>query len=240
MGASGVLTSADLLRWRLLGGKVTAALRRIERAVEQHGPCVVCNSTGKDGMVVTALARQVDSSMPISWMDDEIETDETLACLDDIEARWGGVVRLWRPTTHSDGLASLTTWEPERGWFRRPSPGALRVPDGVRTGTWWVSEGRHSLIGTRGGESAVRRRRGHAGPGWTSPIHDWSDEDVWAAIAGLELPVSGVYERLVSAGWPRERCKTVPMLFAAGGSYGPWRSLWPAEVLFAARARRPA
>lgn len=234
------LGDADRLRWRLMGRKVEIARQRIAQAIEEHGPCVVCCSGGKDGMVLVALAREVDPAMSISWMDDEIETPETLAVIDEIDARWGGVVRLWRPTPHGPGgwdAPTLTTWEEGRAWWRQPHPTSVAVPAGVRTGAWWMSQGRWSLVGTRGQESSVRRRRGWHGPGWSAPLHDWTDAEIWAATAGLELPICGMYGRLVGAGWPRDRCKTVPIAYALDGAYGPWRTLWPAEVAFASQLR---
>lgn len=226
-----ILTDDDRLRWSLRStqGRVARTCAEIARVIASGQWCV-SYSGGKDSLVLVALARMVDTAIPILWSDDEAEVPETLLAIDRARLRWG---EPWLIVAGPCQHGEWRSWS-QRPPLRSPHPAATVIP-GLAS-TWLHGQGYSSLIGTRGAENGIRRRRGRSGPGWHAPLHDWTDADIWAAIAGLDLPVSGLYERLVSAGWPRERCKTVPLVYALDGSYGPYDRLWP-DVCAALRSR---
>lgn len=225
MGSPPLVTDADRLRWRAvtecLAGRTVDAIARY--AARHDGRVAVAWSGGKDSTVLAALARRAVPGVEVVWSDDEAE----LACHVDyvaaMRARWGGVTLVAGPCEHA-GWWSWSTDPP----LRQPLTGTVRIP-GLMS-TWLRGRGVTSLIGSRAGENAARRRRGAAGAGWWAPLWSWTDADVWAAIAGLDLPLTTIYQQLVGAGWPRERCRTVPLPHALGGRYGPWERLWPAEM----------
>lgn len=218
-----VVTEDDHLRWSL-----RATQRRVQRTCDEiarvlaMGQWCVSYSGGKDSLVLVALARLVAPTIPILWSDDEAEVPETLAAIDAARARWpGNWLIVAGPCQHGE----FRSWSASPP-VRTPYPGALPIP-GLAS-DWLRGQGIGSLIGTRRGENAVRAKRGRAGDGWHAPLYDWTDADIWAAVAGMDLPLNGLYQRLVDAGWPRGRCKTVPLVYALDGSYGPVERLWPA------------
>lgn len=220
-----MLSRFDAVRARLpdFQRKLRRTEQRVERALDDHGRLAVMYSGGKDSLVLAAISRRVNPEIPIVWSDDEAELPETLHAIERARLYFGEpFYAVAGPSRHGPFLA----WSVAPP-IREPLPGTIRIPG--RASAWVAQQGWTAMVGTRAQENSARRRRGHRGPGWIAPIHDWRDEEVWAAVAGLELPLSRVYSRLVDAGWPRERCKTVPLVYALDGSYGPYRVLWPVE-----------
>lgn len=219
------VTEDDLLLWGLSSTRrmVARTCSEIARVIAGGRWCVAY-SGGKDSLVLVALARTVDPLIPITWTDEEAVLPETVAAIDAARERWG---EPWLLLAGPDWHGEHHAWGGGPR-LREPYPGVVMTPG--LTHHWLIAEGYSSLVGTRRAENATRAKRGRRGPGWYAPLHDWSEALIWAAIAGLGLPINGLYGRLVGAGWPRERCKTVPLAYALDGSYGPYARLWPAEM----------
>lgn len=230
------LRAEDSLRWRLSSTRrLVDRTRRVIAEVLTEGRWAVRYSGGKDSLVLVALARSLDPQVLVSWSDEEAETPETLAALRAAQARWpGNWLVTAAPRDHCAGETCFRCWDERGGWLREPLPEARYLPEGSTA--WLRTRGYRSLVGTRRDENAMRRyNRTHNR--WTvKPLLGWTDADIWAAVAGLDLPVNAMYARLVAAGWPRERCKTLPLVYALDGSYGPYERLWP-DLIAGVRGR---
>lgn len=219
--------------------QLAGALDIVRRALRRAKRPYVAFSGGKDSLVVAGLVLLVEPAIILHWSDDELEYPETVTLMTDLQDIMG------------DQLLISRGWATHAGWFRPwrdepfwrdPLPGTLTA--GMDSDDWMAGRGHDlTLLGTRGGES---NKRGEflraAGPTYRvrsgtgrrcCPLWDWTEDDVWCAIAGLGLPYNLAYDRLAEIGVDRERQRIGPLpltprwVLAAG---------WP-EVLARLEAR---
>lgn len=218
------ITEADRALWRTFGdARLAAAQALVWRAFREVKPrrALVALSGGKDSTVTAMVVGSVMPSTPVLWTDDELEYPESVRHIERLEREWDLdlTVRL-SPATHADWFRPWTN----APYWRDPRPDAL-PSGGVPTREWQASEGYNLIFtGVRAQESW--RRRDHLlvhGPlyrtihGWVcNPIWDWSADDVWAAIAGLDLPYNPVYDSLAAIGVERDRQRVGPLPLARG------------------------
>lgn len=218
------VTASDVAIWRQFGdARLAAAQSLVWRAFAEVKPrrALVALSGGKDSTVTAMVVGSVMPQTRVLWTDDELEYPESVTYIERLEREWDLdlTVRL-SPATHADWFRPWT----DVPYWRDPRPDA--VPSGgVPTREWQADEG-YDLIftGVRAQESY--RRRDHLlvhGPlyrtvhGWVcNPIWDWSADDVWAAIAGLDLPYNPVYDTLAAIGVERDRQRVGPLPLARG------------------------
>lgn len=202
--------------------RLAAALAVTTHALAQARRPYVAASGGKDSLVVMALALSVRDDVTLHWTDDELEYPETVAYLAMLRevASDQLVVSLGR----SEHAGWFTPWS-DRPYWRDPLPGSHRKR--VPADDWMASRGHDlTLTGVRAGESRKRRdwllsvKASNGVPlyavrGGTGlrccPIWDWTEDDVWAAIAHLGLPYNAAYDRLAEIGVPRHKQRIGPL-----------------------------
>lgn len=229
-GGVTAVTRADLLRFRL-----SSFQRKLDRARAIVGEALgasqqpyIAWSGGKDSLVVLALAAQVRPGIEAIWCDHELEPEPSVAYLTAI----GDVlpVRLIVAKCYSPHGGWFRPWQQEPP-FRPPVPGTRDMGDSPR-----LASPRHgydlALLGLRSEEAIHRRhnaKRGRwyrvqSGQWHGQPIVGWTVDDVWAAIAGLELPYNPAYDRFTAVGVPRTQQRVGPLPLSPG-----WilRAAWP-------------
>lgn len=176
-----------------------------------------------------ALAAQVQPGIVAIWVDDELEYPEQ-TCYIPAVCDALGVPLLVKTGTQLHG-GWFRSWSMERPW-RDPLPGTLITHESVRRLAPALGFG-GTIRGLRQDESTVRRvvLRTRGGLtrmvwGWWTcdPLSGWSVDEVWAAIAGLDLPYNPVYDRLSEIGVPRARQRVGPLPLTDGWTL---RVGWP-------------
>lgn len=187
-----------------------AALARSRRPV-------VAVSGGKDSTVVMALALSLRPDCALHWSDDELEYPETVAYMTMLNDLAGDQLRITLGRAVHAGW--FRPWSRVPPW-REPLPGSLTITCSAEA--WAGHEGYDlTFTGLRASESERRARhlarrgmlyRIATGTGARcSPIADWTEDDVWALIAGWGLPYNAAYDRLRDAGIARERQRVGPL-----------------------------
>lgn len=212
-----------MIRYRL-----PAMRRRIDRARDEIAEALraipnpyVAFSGGKDSLVTLALVREQQPDIAVIWSDDELEYPEQPGYITGLARDWG--LNLTVTLGYALHGGWFWPWRDAPFW-REPLPGAVAV--GERLETWAPAHGYGgTILGLRRQESARRRTymrvRGTlhdtVATGWRcNPIADWSVGDVWALIAGWDLPVNPVYDRLAAAGIERQMQRVGPLPLSPG------------------------
>lgn len=225
----------------LFRAKVAGALAVIGKALKKHKQPYVAFSGGKDSLVVLWLVEQLLPTVAVHWSDDELEFPETVRYMEAIldSDPTGRFTVTLGGSIHAGWFRP---WQDEPFW-REPLPGTLAIySDDVDE--YWASNGYDlTFLGLRANEN-VRRQRWllDAGPIYKSktgtgarccPIWDWSEDDVWAAIAAYHLPYNPAYDTYTRAGIVRRQQRVGPVPLC------PRRSMelgWP-ELLEQLEAR---
>jgi 3'-phosphoadenosine 5'-phosphosulfate sulfotransferase (PAPS reductase)/FAD synthetase len=217
------VTRADLLRARSLSHRrrVADAQRVVAACLERSARPYVALSGGKDSLCVLAIAARLRPGIDAIWSDDELEYPPQ----PDYVPRAAG--------TLGAKLTILLGWAQHAGWFspwrdqpywREPVAGSLHIGQPVES--WSGQQGWDAaLLGLRGAESTQRRialrSRGPTyqvadGQWRCNPLASWTVDDVWALIAGWELPYSPAYDRLAAIGVPRDLQRIGPLPLSPG------------------------
>lgn len=222
----------DLLRSRLRSHrkKVDDARRLVDEALRWMFVPYVAWSGGKDSLVVLHLVARALPGVIANWSDDELEYDEQLTAIPAACAAFGA--RLQVTLGHARHADWFDPWRDEPSW-RAPCPGAIRVDKRIED--WSVDEGFDgAFVGLRMVEAHHRaiylRARGYlhrvqSGQFRCHPLAGWSVDDVWAYIAGHDLPYSPVYDRLTAIGVPRGEQRVGPLPLTPGWHL---KAGWPA------------
>lgn len=224
------LTRADVLRARqpFFRRRVDEAFRRIEEALSVTGRPYVAFSGGKDSLVTLALASALRPGIDAIWCDHELEHEESVRFITAINQSLPVTLRVTRCYSTHAGWFVPWTQEPP---FREPLPGTFDLGDSIRVaGMAHGWDG--ALLGLRAEESAYRRLNAARGPlyqvasgQWHClPLLGWTVDDVWAFIAGWDLPYNPVYDVLTRIGVPRSQQRIGPLPLARGWEL---RTGWP-------------
>jgi len=196
------------------------ALVAIREALRRSRKPYIAFSGGKDSVAVTALVHMIAPDVPLLWSDDELEYPELVSYMAAMRAVAG------------PQLTITLGWTRHAGWFdpwrdlpfwREPFERTVRVEMDVDE--YQAVNGYDlTFLGLRMGEN--RRRRswlsqvGAIYPSKTGtgrrccPIWDWSADDVWALIAGWELPYCSAYDRYDAIHVPRHAQRIGPLPLA--------------------------
>lgn len=222
----------DLVRFRLpsFRRKLDNAQRVIGDALAKARRPYVAWSGGKDSLAVLALVARQSPGVVANWSDDELEYPDQPSYVPATAAALGATVLI------------TAGWATHAGWFRPwrdppfwrdQLPGTIHV--GERIETWMPRQGYDGVfVGLRSAEAAHRRQYLRAcgrlyqtrSRGWAcNPLAWWTVDDVWALIAGWELPYNPTYDRLAELGLPREKQRVGPLPLSDG-----WvlKGGWPA------------
>lgn len=233
------VTVGDAARYRLpaMKTRVGQALDVLE-AAQARGAVGVSFSGGKDSTVLLALARTLDAAIPAGWFDSGCEYPETEAFVAASGAErfvpqmqllpmlraggyWGYEGAEADPDLKFDFRAFLVN-EPSRQFVVKHSLETVAI--GLRAGE---SAGRRMLRKARGRLHAVQGQSC-----WQAyPLMDWTEDDVWAFIAGRGLPYNPVYDRMAQVGIPRVEWRVSTLIGEAGvtlGRFARLRFLYPA------------
>lgn len=205
----------------------------IARAAAQGQPYVAF-SGGKDSLCVLALAHETLQDVTAIWTDDELEYPEQPAYIPAVCAALGVTLRIKTGTqTHNGWFRSWT----DAPYWREPLPGTVVTRESVRVlaPQWGYPV---TILGLRREENARRDRyltakgRLHQlrdGTWRCNPLAGWTVDEVWALIAGWDLPYSPVYDVLTTIRVPREVQRVGPLPLSPGSHlrHG-WPVLWDA------------
>lgn len=239
--STSALRREDLLRWRLpsFQRKVRFAQMLVRDALLHAKNWYCAVSGGKDSTVMLDLVRSVQPDVVAIWADDELEHEESVTFL----------TETLHDVTVCSGFARHAGWfDPwrDKPYFREPLLGMIWTHDRTEPWSWRVGyDG--CFVGLRKQEATRRRislnrfgslHRVEMGQWRCSPLASWDVADVWAYIAGRELPYNPVYDRLTEIGVPREKQRVGPLPLAPGWHL---RLGWPQlyERLLARYGRRP-
>jgi 3'-phosphoadenosine 5'-phosphosulfate sulfotransferase (PAPS reductase)/FAD synthetase len=213
-------TSLLLFRSRAFQLRLHRALAVVGDAIGKARRPYVAISSGKDSLVVMALALAVCPDIALAWSDDELEYPETVDWFAELRAKAGPQLLVTLGWT--EHARWFLPWRAEPP-FREPFDGSVRIE--MRQDDWMAGLGHDlTLLGTRMGESRRRRDwllahgptyRVSAGTGLRCcPIYDWSADEVWALIAGWGLVYNRAYDTLAVLGAHRSRQRIGPLPLA--------------------------
>lgn len=224
--------AADLLGFRLRSfqAKVGRAQALIETFLSRTSRPYLAFSGGKDSLATLALAARTTTSLTVNWTDEELVYDEVLTYVPSTIREFGWPLLVTMGVDqHADWFWS---WRDAPFWHE-PLPGAIAT--GVRhTHRWLHAQGYDgTLLGLRKQEArrrqvylAVRGALHHEQTGWRcNPLANWTVDDVWALIAGWELPYNPVYDVLARIQVERDRARVGPLPLAESWHL---RVGWPA------------
>lgn len=199
-----------------------------EALATMHDPYVAF-SGGKDSLCVLALVREQYPHVRVNWSDDELEYPEQPGYITGLARDWD--LNLTITLGYAQHAGWFRPWTDAPYW-REPVPGTLRIDMDVAE--WVITQGWDGVfLGLRKAENSMRRRyldamgRLHDTKrlGWRcNPLAGWSTDDVWALIAGLDLPYNPAYDRMALVAIPRAEQRVGPLPLSPG-----WllRAGWP-------------
>ena len=220
--------------------RITSALAIVQTALGQSERPIIAFSGGKDSLCTMALVHAINPLVPVLWSDDELEYPEIVSYMRSVAiCALGGSEPdfIWLQGGSIHG-GWFRPWAQEP-FFREPDYRMVwRKPHQADSQDWARDEGYDlTFLGTRMGES--RKRRDHLaashafGPVQAvrrgtgqhcTPVWDWTEADIWALIAGWNLPYVTVYDRLVAIGVERHRQRIGPLPLA---DRTPLQQGWP-------------
>lgn len=218
------VTEADRLRWRLpsFQRKVENARARVRAMLEASKNPYMALSGGKDSLVVLALVCEQRPGIDAVFCDDELELAETVPYLRRLAEHLPFRLRIGKCYSMAP-IDWIVPWT-ERPYWREPEPDMEDFGDSIK-----VAARRHgydgAFVGLRAEEAMIRRmnlaRRGMlyqvADGMWHSqPIARWSVDEVWAVIAGMELPYHPAYDEMAAARVEREKQRIGALGLAPG------------------------
>lgn len=199
--------------------KLFAALATIRRALAMSKRPYIAFSGGIDSTAVMVLCEIVQPGIHLAWSDDELELPETTAYMTLMQDLAGEQFRAYPGGSIHAGW--FVPWTDAPFWRER-FPGTAftdRLYD-----EWLAADGYDLvLLGTRMDES--RRRRnwlaqsgptygGHTITRRCCPLWDWTKDDVWALIAGQQVPYNAAYDVMERIGISRHKQRVGPMPLA--------------------------
>lgn len=222
MSGAAAIQPGDALRYRLpsFQAKIARAEAVVAAMLQTCRQPYVAFSGGKDSLVVLDLARRLRPDVAVIWSDDELEYPEQEPYILELARAWNLNLTVTLGYARHGGW--FWPWRDAPFW-REPVPGAVAAGEPLET---WTP--RHfydgCLLGLRRAEAVHRRiylrARGalhETRGGWRcNPIAGWSDDEVWAYIAGRGLPYNPVYDRLAAAGVERARQRVGPLPLSPG------------------------
>ncbi len=201
--------------------RLAMGLARVSQALQGARRPYIAFSSGKDSVVVAALVHAIAPNVELYWSDDELEYPETVEYMTSLKEIAGPQLTI----TLGYALHARWFWPwRDKPFYREPLLGSLSIECAVDD---WLGEQGYDLtfLGTRASESKRRKAwltYAHvefgssypvkAGTGRRCcPIWDWTEDDVWALIAGWKLAYNPVYDVLAGMGTPRERQRVGPL-----------------------------
>lgn len=219
-------TDIILFRSERFRSLLLSTLARVEYALSRHKRPYVAFSGGKDSIAASALITRMRPGVTLNWSDDELEYPEVVEYMGKLRAESGEQLQVtlgW--ARHANWF---DPWRDEPHW-RDPLDGAVAIE---RPADDWMAEIGYdlSITGVRAEESRKRRdwlisthmSAGPAGYYRVStgtgtrfcPIWDWTADDVWALIAGWQLPYPATYDTLTALDVPRKQQRVGPLPLA--------------------------
>jgi phosphoadenosine phosphosulfate reductase len=215
----------------------TQALDRIKSHLASNGGYVAW-SGGRDSTAVVALAREIDSTVPIVWFDSGLEYPENREYilrvtkmldlnLTVIKASPDALTVLrnsgaWDHSmlySQENNIHNILITQPSDEAHRMFGVGEL---SGLRAEE---STGRRALLAPKNG--TYNRSNGNI---VCAPCWSWSSNDVRSAIAGAKIPENPVYEKLARLGAPA-RAQRVGLVVDGNnpdhGRYTYLKNGWP-------------
>jgi phosphoadenosine phosphosulfate reductase len=193
-------------------------------------------SGGKDSLVVLDLVLRENEEVAVVWSDEHWIMPGTLKLLSAIEKHYDIRITRAREACGDREFYTLFQQYPTRPQLREVDYEAehwKRIVDhfgfdgvilGLRAQESWS---RYYNLEKRG--EPLRRNKGD-GLWHVSPIHDWSTEEVWAYIAGNDLPIHQAYVDMIDAGVEPEYARVGPLTAVRVYQYGileTVKRLWP-------------
>lgn len=220
--------------------KMQHALLIVEQALSRCRKPYIAFSSGKDSLATLALVQTLAPDVPAVWSDDELELPETVEYMRFVQSVSGDQLTitlgyaqhagwftpwrdypLWRdplPSAIEIGM-DVDAWQARRGYDLVFT--GLRMSENVRRQAWLADRGPIYKVGSD------RRRQKQSLPGLPQlgklrggsrlrccPIWDWSEDDVWALIAGLRLKYNPAYDVMQQHDYPRHSQRVGPLPLA--------------------------
>lgn len=238
---------------------LSVSIDRMVKLYEAGHRVVVSVSSGKDSTVcleIAKIAASMTGRLPVEVMhrDDEIMVPGSFEYLDRVAQQSDVAMQHWysrEPVSYvfSREMPFFWPFDPElqpSQWTRRPPPYAFEEAEELPLFTspvrYPVERGKKlvAVIGLRAAESPMRMRGVFKTKGYLTrpnslgvvnarPIYDWTDADVYKAIAEFGWDYNTAYDVLHAVGLPRSRLRvsSFGITWAAIGSYPKMAKAWP-------------
>lgn len=231
---------ASELLWRLppMRARAFSALRLIRAFLDRCEHPYIAYSAGKDSQALLDLALHVQPGLTVVFHDEDWLPPGTIEQVQATEAHYGiRITRVRERHSADEFFAQYGQW---------PHCSQPRAVD-FEADTWKEIVQHFGfdgvLMGLRSDESVGRyfalkrplRLTQKDGLWHGSPLYDWTTEQVWAYLAGNNLPIHSAYAQMLDAGIEPYHARIGPLTATRVYNYGAldtvkrlWPSLWNA------------
>jgi len=218
--------SAVLHATALAETRVASALALLRDAAALQ-PAAFSTSFSAEDMVLLDLMQRHALPIGALTLDTERLPEETYALMQQVEARYGRVVRTVFPDAQA--VATLVAANGINGFYesvdKRKACCSVRklqpLARALQGHAAWVTGQRTAQSVTRG-ELAAREVDAARGIAKFNPLHDWSEADVWAYIRANDVPYNALHDR----GYPSIGCAPCTRAITPGEDLRAGRWWW--------------
>jgi phosphoadenosine phosphosulfate reductase len=210
-----------------MSGLIAQTRATLERIARDFSPAVFASSLAAEDMVLTDLILKAGLPITIFSLETGRLHEETLAVLDQVKAKYGYEIALYRPQPElvdayvaQNGLnAFYDSVEMRRECCRVRKVEPLgRALAGNKA---WITGQRRAQSSTRA-ELAVQEDDTAHGMAKFNPLADWSEQDVWNYIRANQVPYNVLHDR----GYPSIGCEPCTRAIEPGEDVRAGRWWW--------------
>ncbi|HLT98608.1 MAG TPA: phosphoadenylyl-sulfate reductase [Burkholderiaceae bacterium] len=207
-----------------------ALLLQLSNIAQRHPDAALASSLAAEDMVLTHAIYTAGLPLEIFTLDTGRLHRETLNLLDEIQTKYGR-----RPTVHRPDPAAVQEHVSRHGNFAFYESLELRkacchirkvVPlrNALAGRSAWITGQRRTQAATRG-QLPLEEPDPVFGLYKFNPLAEWSEEEIWAAVRGLQIPYNPLHDR----GYPSIGCEPCTRAIKPGEDVRAGRWWWESE-----------